>query len=71
MNGFNMQRFNAAGQEYEIDPVCEMKVDLQNPPYKVSYKGKTYYFCSEVCKHLFERVPEQYVKTEGKQGLFK
>ncbi|MDO9300708.1 MAG: YHS domain-containing protein [Anaerolineales bacterium] len=64
MSGFNMQRFNAAGQAFEIDPVCEMKVDPQNPPFKILYKDKTYYFCSAVCKHLFERVPEQYIKAD-------
>ena len=29
MGGFNMQRFHEAGQAFEIDPVCEMKVDPQ------------------------------------------
>jgi YHS domain-containing protein len=51
MSGFNKQRFNAAGQAFEIDPVCEMN------------KNKTYYFCSEICKHLFERTPEKYIKV--------
>jgi YHS domain-containing protein len=63
MSSFNMQRFHATGQVFEIDPVCEMKVDLQNPPFKILYKGRTYYFCSEVCRHLFERVPEKYIKV--------
>ena len=63
MSGFNMQRFNAAGLAFEIDPVCEMKVDPQNPPFKILYKGSTYYFCSEICKHLFERMPEKYIKV--------
>ena len=63
MNSFNMKRFNEAGQTFEIDPVCEMKVDPQNPPFKFLYKGKAYYFCSKACKHLFERVPEQYIKV--------
>lgn len=66
MNGFNMQRFLAAGQAFEVDPVCEMKVDPQNPPYKMQYQGGTYYFCSEVCRHLFERVPEKYIKADEK-----
>lgn len=61
MNSFNMQRYYPAGQEFEIDPVCEMKVDPKNPPFQVIHKGKNYYFCSEVCKHLFERVPDKYV----------
>ncbi len=64
MSGFNMQRFNATGQGFEIDPVCEMKVDPQNPPFKILHEGKTYYFCSGVCKHLFERMPEEYIKVD-------
>ncbi|MCB0103657.1 MAG: YHS domain-containing protein [Anaerolineales bacterium] len=64
MDSFNMQRYYPAGQEYEIDPVCEMKVDPKNPPFQVIHKGMTYYFCSEVCKHLFERVPDQYIRME-------
>ena len=68
MSSFNMQRFNAAGQAFEVDPVCEMKVDPQNPPFKILYMEKVYYFCSAACKHLFERVPEQYIKTNEISG---
>jgi YHS domain-containing protein len=63
MSGFNMQRFDAAGQAFEIDPVCKMEVDPRNPPFKTLYKGQTYYFCAAVCKELFERAPEKYLKT--------
>ena len=65
MNSFTMQKFYPADQEYAVDPVCEMKVDPQNPPFQVSHQGKTYYFCSEACKHIFERVPEKYIKPEA------
>jgi len=47
-----------------LTPVSEMKVDPQNPPFKILCQGKTYYFCSEVCKHLFERVPKKYIKAD-------
>lgn len=63
MSRFKMQHFNAAGQPSGIDLVCGMKVDPQNPPFKSLYKGKTYYFCSEACKFLFEREPEKYIKN--------
>lgn len=65
MSGFNMKKFNPVGQTFEIDPVCEMKVDPQNPPFKMQHRDRTYYFCSAVCKHLFERVPEKYIKDEA------
>ncbi len=62
MNEFNMQAFHPAEQVSETDLVCGMKVDPQNPPFKMRYQDKTYYFCSGVCRHLFEREPEKYVK---------
>ena len=65
MNGFNMQVFHAADQAFEKDPVRGMKVNPQNPPFKMLYRDKTYYFCSGVCRHLFEREPEKYIKSEG------
>lgn len=46
------------------DPVCDMKVDPQHAVASITYKGVTYYFCSPVCKAMFERDPEKYVKTE-------
>jgi Cu+-exporting ATPase len=64
MSGFNMKTFQPVGGIFEVDPVCEMKVDPQNPPFKILYQGKTYYFCCGACKHLFERVPEKYIKID-------
>ncbi len=69
MSDFNMQEFHhTAGQVFEIDPVCEMKVDPQNPPFKIAHEGKMYYFCSKVCKHLFEREPRKYVTASALSG---
>lgn len=62
MNAFNMQKFDGAGQSFEIDPVCEMKVNSENPPAKTLYQGQTYYFCSDLCKRLFEREPAKYIE---------
>lgn len=45
-----------------IDPVCDMKVDPQHAAASFEYKGQVYYFCSQLCKSLFERDPEKYVK---------
>lgn len=50
-----------------VDPVCEMKVNEATALY-YTYQGKTYYFCSAVCKAMFERDPEKYIlqKAEPK-----
>jgi YHS domain-containing protein len=45
------------------DPVCGMQVDpVKAGGQKSEYKGKTYYFCSELCKSRFDKNPEQYAK---------
>ena len=41
------------------DPVCGMNVD-ETKAMKVTYDGKTYYFCSAGCKATFEKAPGAY-----------
>lgn len=64
MSGFNMQPSTKPGQPIVIDLVCGMNVDVKNPPFKWVYQGKTYYFCSEVCRHLFQRGPQKYIPAD-------
>ena len=61
-----MQTFHPASQSFEVDPVCGMKVNPLTPPFTVTYQDKTYYFCSELCKRLFEREPDKYIQAETK-----
>ena len=42
-----------------MDPVCGMEVSTANA-LTVTYKGQTYYFCSEDDKAKFVKNPEQY-----------
>jgi len=46
------------------DLVCGMTVNPQNAAASMNYKGQTYYFCSALCKAMFEREPEKYVKSD-------
>ncbi len=46
------------------DPVCGMKLGedvISALPYKASFKGKLYYFCSDACKEMFDKNPDYYV----------
>jgi len=43
------------------DPVCGMEVDERTAKYKTEQMGKTYYFCSAMCKEKFEENPHKYV----------
>jgi Cu+-exporting ATPase len=44
------------------DPVCGMQVDEKNAPARSTYKGVTYYFCSNQCKETFTADPQRYAK---------
>ena len=49
----------------QLDPVCQMKVDPKTAP-QTTYKGTTYYFCSEGDKGTFLKDPEAYIKKAPK-----
>jgi len=44
--------------EHPLCPVCDMDVDKR---LKSQYKGKTYYFCGEGHKELFDSAPEKFI----------
>jgi YHS domain-containing protein len=49
-----------------IDPVCGMDVNenkAKTAGMKSEYNGAPYYFCSDECKHIFNKVPERFVKA--------
>jgi YHS domain-containing protein len=43
-----------------MDPVCNMAVDPAMAVGRMSYRGKTYYFCSEGCLGKFMKDPGRY-----------
>lgn len=66
MHGSGMTGAGAAASETKaaekaVDPVCGMEVDPAKSP-SVTYKGKTYYFCSDGDKAKFEKSPDEYLK---------
>lgn len=46
------------------DPVCGMQFRMVKAACQAEYQGKTYYFCTEVCKRHFEEDPERYLKAK-------
>ena len=46
--------------EHPLCPVCDMEVDPATSP-KSFYKGKTYYFCMQDHKDLFDKAPETFL----------
>ncbi len=45
------------------DPVCGMDIEEKNAVGTSEYEGKTYYFCSEVCKDKFDKDPSAFIGT--------
>ncbi len=45
------------------DVVCKMAVDENTAVAKSEYKGKSYFFCAEICKKKFDAEPEKYLKN--------
>lgn len=48
-----------------IDPVCKMTIEDKDAVGTSTYKGTTYYFCSQPCKEDFDKDPESYLKGTG------
>ena len=45
------------------DTVCGMEVEKEEA-LKAPYKAKTYYFCNDACKSIFEENSKKYVINE-------
>jgi transcriptional regulator GlxA family with amidase domain len=63
MNPDSNQTYAAARvstAEHPLCPVCQMDVDPKVAP-KSTYKGATYYFCSDSERKLFETAPDKFV----------
>ena len=48
------------------DPVCGMSIPKSSAAATSTYHGQMYYFCSALCKQLFDRDPEKHLKVEKK-----
>jgi len=44
------------------DPVCGMEVNEKTTKYKAEFEGRTYHFCSSMCRSMFKKDPEKYAK---------
>jgi len=50
------------------DPVCGMNVDEKTARFKSEHMGKTFYFCSQMCKTIFDKNPMKYSGGEEHSG---
>ncbi len=47
-----------------IDPVCMMRVDPQVHHPTFTYQMRTYHFCADSCRRIFEENPDNYMGQE-------
>ena len=47
-----------------IDPLCGRPLTPVTTTPKSEYQGRTYYFCCDLCKQLFDREPQKYAMIE-------
>ena len=52
-----------------IDPVCGMTVEPATAAAKTDHAGKTYYFCSKQCAHVFQQDPARYLSASHKPAM--
>lgn len=43
------------------DPVCGMQIEQADAAGQSEYEGRTYYFCSPVCKEKFDANPTRFI----------
>jgi YHS domain-containing protein len=60
-------------EEFVKDLVCGMEGPKSQFKYTFVYQGKTFYFCSEMDKQMFEKYPDRWIRpshqaTEDKSG---
>lgn len=48
---------------FYYDPVCGKKVNRHKVQAAITHDGQTYYLCCPVCQTLFERSPEDYIRS--------
>jgi YHS domain-containing protein len=48
--------------EKVTDPVCGMKLAAEKAVAAVEHRGCTIYFCTQMCRRLFEEDPSRYVR---------
>jgi protein SCO1/2 len=54
------------GDDIDVqDPVCRMKIKRDHAAARSEYKGKTYYFCSDLCRDRFAQDPARYANATG------
>lgn len=50
------------------DEVCGMEIEAESAAAQIRFQGKTYFFCSDRCRGMFEEHPDRYVAVSEEGG---
>ena len=64
-----MTQAEAVQSEYQIDPVCGMKVLPEKAAGSTEHAGRTWYFCGKGCLAKFEADPSKYDGSQAKDEM--
>ncbi len=62
-------RNSAENKVGETDPVCGMKVSVENSNGSTKFDGRNYYFCSQKCQEKFVASPQTYINHEAQKKM--
>jgi len=48
--------------DYDVDPVCQMKVSKESKMPPFMFHSRAYHFCADACRKAFMADPEKYLK---------
>ena len=57
-----------AAERWVIDPVCRMRVDVEQASTSLAHEGAEFFFCSAICAGSFARSPERFVREAARES---
>ena len=52
-----------------LDPICKMTVDESTAKFTSELEGKTFYFCAQRCKEMFDEDPDYYLVEQRQHSI--
>ena len=59
-----VRRHRPEGSNHETDPVCGMLLHADDATARITWRGITFAFCSELCKQAFTENPDRFVAVD-------
>ena len=57
---------NGSDEAWDIDPVCQMRLEVAQAATSLDYQGTRLHFCSMACADRFELSPQRYIRDASR-----